>query len=346
MHTQTRHAVGVIGASGYSGVELTRILANHPNVELKLLASDRWVGETVEKRLQLDGALGRLRYSPLANADAFVGGLDVVLLATPAEASLELAPKLLARGVKVVDLSGAFRLTDAALYPAHYGFTHGHANLLGEAVYGQPERNRDAIRSAKLVANPGCFPTAATLALAPLLNAKLLANDRLIIDACSGVTGAGRKATEEYSFGEIDGDFRAYKVLRHQHTPEISQVLGGANVTFTAHLLPLKRGILATCHAQLAPGTDAGAVMNEYARAYAGEPFVRVLGSADEVGLKAVVGTNRCLIGASVSGDALVVTSAIDNLVKGAAGQAVQNLNLMLGLEETTGLLGLRAFNP
>src|SRR6185312_10710438 len=183
MHTQTRHAVGVIGASGYSGVELTRILSNNPNLELKLLASDRWVGETVEKRLQLDGALGRLRYAPLANADAFAGGLDLVLLATPAEASLELAPKLLARGVKVVDLSGAFRLTDAALYPAHYGFAHTSRNLLGEAIYGQPERNRDAIRSAKLVANPGCFPTAATLALAPLHNAKLITADRLIVDA-------------------------------------------------------------------------------------------------------------------------------------------------------------------
>lgn len=347
MHEANRAQIGVVGGSGYSGVELTKLLAGHPGVELRFLASDRWVGEPVSKRLSLDGPVGKLRYAGLDEAEALAAGCDAVLLATPAEASLALAPKLLAQGAKVVDLSGAFRLRDAALYPPTYGFEHVHAGLLASAVYGMPELCRDGLAGAKLVANPGCFATAATLALAPLMKAGLLAPERLIVDAASGVTGAGRKAAEDYSFSEIDEDFRAYRILRHQHTPEIAQSLGGAKLTFTAHLLPIKRGILATCHAELARGVDAAAVAAAFERAYGREPFVRLLESPEQVTLKSVVGSNACALGFAVGSEReLIVVSALDNLVKGAAGQAVQNLNLLLGFEETAGLSGLKAFYP
>ena len=208
--------VTVIGASGYTGVELTKLLAGHPNVELVAASSDRWVGDAVEART---GARSALRYVALDHALA--QDCDVVMLATPAEASHELVPKL--TGKRVIDLSGAFRLRDAARYQTHYGFAHAHPALLGEAVYGLPELFRERIRGARLVANPGCYATAIQLALAPVLG--LVAPGRLIVDAMSGVTGAGRKATEEMSFAEVAGDLRAYRVLRHQHEPEIEQGL-------------------------------------------------------------------------------------------------------------------------
>jgi N-acetyl-gamma-glutamyl-phosphate reductase len=250
-----------------------------------------------------------------------------------------------AASVRVIDLSGAFRLRAPALYPAHYGFVHAHPALLGDAVYGLPELHREHLRGARLVANPGCYATVIQLALAPLFG--LLAPGRIIVDAASGVTGAGRRATEEMSFAEVAGDYRAYRVLRHQHTPEIEQGLGDAKVTFVPHLLPIQRGILATCHVQLTPRTSAREIAAAFEEAYGREPFVAVAPSCEHVTLHSVVGTNRCQIGyaAGETGE-LVVIAAIDNLVKGAAGQAVQNLNLVLGLPETTGLLGLRSLHP
>src|SRR5882672_3598938 len=247
--------VGIIGASGYSGLELSRILALHPQVELRLLGSDKWAGDTAARRAGLPGAAGKLRYAPQDKCAELSRECAVAFLATPAEISLELVPRLLESGVKVIDLSGAFRLRDPALYPKHYGFEHARPDLLSEAFYGLPELAR-APRGTRLVANPGCYPTAAALALAPLIDAGLLEGP-FIVDAASGVTGAGRKALEDYSFAEIDGDFRAYKVLRHQHQPEIAQTLTRP-LTFTAHLLPVKRGILATCYARLPAGRSAG----------------------------------------------------------------------------------------
>ena len=355
MHTAR---VGIVGASGYSGVEATRILANHPQVELALVTSDKWAGQRVGDRLGFSGPVGELAYTPQADVLALAAGLDVVLLATPAEVSLDLAPHLLELGVKVVDLSGAFRLKDASQYPTFYGFAHDLPGWLADAVYGLPEFFADRMKGARLVANPGCYATAAALSLAPLLAADVLERGSVIIDAASGTTGAGRKGTEELSFSEVEGDFRAYRTLSHQHTPEIAQTLGlvsGINVpvTFTAHLLPLKRGILCTSYARLADGATAADVTAAFERAYAHTPFTRLLpGGADAVGLKAVVGTNRCHLGVSVAGAGaidpgrVVVTAAIDNLTKGAAGQAVQNLNLMFGFEETLGLSTLRGFLP
>ncbi len=260
--------VGIIGASGYSGIELTRLCAQHPHVDLRLLASDRWAGETPRRRLGILGQAGStadLAYTRQDGALAAALGCEVVFLATPVEASLELAPRLLEAGVRVIDLSGAFRLRDAAQYPRWYGLTHPRPALLADAVYGLPELATSSLASARLVANPGCYATAAALALAPLFSEGVIAADTpVIVDAASGTTGAGRKATEEMSFSEVEADFRAYRVLSHQHTPEIAATLTRAaghsvGLTFTAHLLPLKRGILATAYARLAPGHAADA---------------------------------------------------------------------------------------
>lgn len=335
-----RAKVGILGASGYSGVELTRILAGHSGVELVAVSSDRWVGETVARRTGVVGLAGALRY--VANDAPAFDTCDVVLLATPVDASLALAPKLLEKDVRVIDLSGAFRLRDAGAYPTWYGVTHPAPKLLASAVYGLPELSREAIGSAKLVANPGCYATAATLALAPLLAAGVIEKAGLIVDAMSGTTGAGRQASEVHSFAEVDGDARAYRLHKHQHTPEIAQSLG-AGVIFTAHLVPIRRGILATAHARLAKGNDASSVSEVFEAIYGDEPFVQLAASGEDVMMKSVVGTNRCQLGFAVgpTGD-VIVMSAIDNLLKGAAGQAVQNLNLMTGHPETTGLTGMR----
>ena len=336
--------VGIVGASGYSGLELSRILALHPRVELKLLGSDKWAGETAARRAGLRGAAGKLKYAPQEKCAELARECGVVFLATPAEASLELAPRILDAGVRVIDVSGAFRLKDPALYPKFYGFEHPRPDLLSEAAYGLPELTPPPA-GTRLVANPGCYPTAAALALAPLIEAGLLTQDPLIVDAASGVTGAGRRSTEEYSFVELDGDFRAYKVLRHQHQPEIAQTLARP-LTFTPHLLPVKRGILATCYGRLAPGRKPAELRAAFMHKYSDAPFVDVLETPEQVTLKAVTGTNQCQVAVAAEDGVVVAISAIDNLVKGAAGQAVQNLNLMLGWPQTTGLDTLRGFHP
>jgi N-acetyl-gamma-glutamyl-phosphate reductase len=332
--------VGVIGASGYSGLEASRILALHPNVELRLLGSDKWAGETAARRAGLAGAAGKLKYVSQEQIVHLARECAAVLLATPADGSLKLVPILHAFGVKVIDLSGAFRLRNAGLYPKHYGFEHTQADLLSKAFYGLPELSRTPAGTA-LVANPGCYPTAAALALLPLIEAGAVEGP-FIVDAASGVTGAGRTATEEMSFGEVDEDFRAYRVLRHQHQPEIAQTLRH-EVTFTAHLLPVRRGILATCYARAAGRSDLKEV---FLHKYASCPFIEVLDSPDQVSLKGVIGTNKCQVAVASDGDVVIAISAIDNLVKGAAGQAVQNLNLAMGWPETAGLDTLRGFHP
>ena len=350
-----RVPLAVLGASGYSGIEATRILAHHPRAELRVVGSDRWQNDTVEKRIGSAGAAGKLRYAPPERAAELDRECAAALLCTPVNASLALAPPLLAAGVKVIDFSGAFRLRDAAAFRTAYGLDHPYPELLGRAVYGLPELGeREAIAKATLIANPGCYPTAAALALAPLFAAEMLGAEAPVVDAASGTTGAGRKASEEMSFTEVMDDFRAYRVLRHQHTPEMAQMLSRAArrdvpLTFTAHLLPVRRGLLATCYARLASGRTASDAAAALAHIYAGEPFVEVAPSADDVSLKRVVGTNRCQIGFSAGGadpGRVVVTSAIDNLLKGAAGQAVQNLNLALGWPETSGLDTLKGAFP
>jgi N-acetyl-gamma-glutamyl-phosphate reductase len=337
-------SVGVVGASGYSGMELVRLLARHPQVSLAFATSDRWVGQTLSARLGIGGEAGSSAFVGNEAALAAAAKVDVVLLATPAETSLELGPKLLAAGARVIDLAGSFRLRDASQYPRFYNFTHGAPALLADAVYGLPELFRESIPRARLVANPGCYPTAAALSVAPLFRAGLVEADTLVINAASGISGAGRKATEDYGFMEVDGDFRAYKVLKHQHLPEIEQTLGrvadqAVSLVFTPHLLPVKRGILSTAVATLKPGVTAASVSSAFADAYGKEPLVKLLASPEAVRLAEVVNTPRCHLGVAVEGRRVVAISAIDNLLKGAASQAVQNMNLMLGHEETVGLV-------
>ncbi len=339
MHTVT---AAVIGASGYSGLELTRLLARHPQVRLTALTSDRWAGETAGARLPLPAGAAALPYLPLAGSEQI--DAEVAFLATPAEVSHQLAPKLLARGLRVVDLSGAFRLADAAAYPGWYGFTHRHPALLGEARYGLPELARGQLAGARLVANPGCYATAIALAVAPLVKSGLCSAEGIAVTGCSGVSGAGRKASEDYGFCEVDEDLRAYRIGKHQHVPEIEQAVArhaGAcgGLSFTPVLVPIRRGILATCVLRLTGTTTAEALSRAMAAAYAGEPFVRTM-AADRVMVKDVARTNRCHLGVALDARAgvAVAVSAIDNLVKGAAGQAVQAMNAALGWPETTGL--------
>jgi len=343
---------GIVGVSGYSGMELARLLANHPRFSLALAISDKWAGDPLGDRLPVGTGVAGLKVRPQADAAAAVAGLDLVFLCTPAEASLALAPPALEAGARVVDLSGAFRLP-VNEYPRWYGFVHPNPELLGRACYAIPEAGAsDDLRHARLVSNPGCYATASTLAVLALLRGGIIEKDGIVIDAKSGMTGAGRKATEDMSFCEIDGDFRAYRVLRHQHTPEIERALslagqGSLRVTFTPYYLPIRRGILATVYGRLLPGRTAddaaGAV-----RAFAEDrPFIRAA-KPEAIRLSAVVGTNRVLMGADADPErgVAVAFAAIDNLVKGAAGQALQNANLMFGLPEETGLDGLGGHAP
>jgi N-acetyl-gamma-glutamyl-phosphate reductase len=326
-----------------------RIVAGHPNARLTVATSDKWAGERVAEKIGIRGD-DALSFVPNDQALVATASCDVVLLATSAEVSHELAPKLRERGTPVIDLSGAFRLADAADYAKWYALEHRAPALLAAAHYGLPELF-GAPPDKGLVANPGCYPTASILPLAPLLREGLIDPGGIVVDAKSGVTGAGRQSKEQYSFTEIDGDFRAYKVLSHQHTPEIARALGRAGVgagaasvagravslTFTAHLLPVKRGILATCYGRPRPGASRARVAECLADSYRGAAFVRCM-KPEAVTLAGVVGTNEAHLGATADDEIVVAFAAIDNLVKGAAGQAVQNLNLMFGLPETAGL--------
>jgi N-acetyl-gamma-glutamyl-phosphate reductase len=324
--------VAVAGASGYTGQELLKLLARHPHVRVTAATSSS--AESAARRLPAlarvwDGAL-----TPL-DADALAREADVVFLALPDTAAADLAPRLVEAGLRVIDLSGAFRLRDAAARARWYPETQA---LPEGTAYGLTERERQAVARARLVANPGCYPTASLLALAPLADAGLLtAGSDVIIDAKSGVSGAGKAPREHTHFSEVHGSFSAYGVFGHRHGAEIEQGLG-RTVTFTPHLAPFDRGIFATIYVRVGPGVTEAVLGDIYERAYKSEHFVRLVGSAlPEV--KHVAHTNFCDIGWRVSPDGrAIVVSVIDNLVKGASGQAVQNMNAMLGVPETAGL--------
>jgi N-acetyl-gamma-glutamyl-phosphate reductase len=329
--------VAIIGATGYSGMELTAILAKHREVELVGLFSS--VNGT---RGPVTPALPNLIADPFTLEALFAGQPEIVFLATPNEVSAELAPKLLDAGMTVIDLSGAFRLEDAAMYPTWYGFTHEHPALLREAVYGLTEYCNGELKNARLVANPGCYPTSILLALRPLT----FAIDReqpVICDSKSGVSGAGKKADVAWSFAEIAGNFKAYGVGQHRHEPEIRQQLhlgDRAPIVFVPHLLPTVRGLLSTIHVGFVKAMTDQQITDAYARAYANAPFVRVLPAGQLPELRNVVNTPRAEIGFSLlnGGRRAVIISVIDNLLKGAASQAVQNFNRMCGYAETEAL--------
>lgn len=355
--------IAILGASGYSGLELAQLLSRHPHAELRVVSSDKFAGETLGARAAF-AVSPALKFVTNRDAVALARDCDVVFLATPAEASLDLVPELADGKRTVIDLSGAFRFAHASTFERTYKLPA--ATVTGDpngAVYGLPELFRAQIRGAKTISNPGCFSTAALLALHPLVASGLCEPRGIIVDAASGTTGAGRKASEDFSFSEVEGDFRAYRVLAHQHTPEIHEHLNrssgkATSLVFTPHLLPTRRGILATSYLRPRPGVTAQALLSALTQAYENEPFVTVLGHPNDVSLRRVVGTNRCVLSAcigSVTGsgtgadgdEAIVVAvSAIDNLVKGAAGQAVQNMNLSFHLDETLGLSDLRGFAP
>jgi N-acetyl-gamma-glutamyl-phosphate reductase len=332
------HVAGIVGYRGYSGAELARILARHPHVAPVLLEHRE---DAAVDPLPL-GSSGP-RHAACTPEAIAAEGISIVFLATPPEVSMQLAPTLLATGARVIDLSGAFRLRTPDAYAAWYHSAHTQPELLAEAAYGLPEFCRERIPAARLVANPGCYPTAANLAIRPLVDAGVI--DRaagIVCDAKSGVSGAGRKPSLKTSFCEVTANFSAYSVLRHRHVPEVLLISGLAEreFSFTAQLLPVDRGILETIYFRTARPTSADDLLDLYARRYAGEPFIRLYPAGHFPDLHAVVHTNYCDIGVTVdaaSGRAVVV-SAIDNLIKGAAGQAVQNLNLMLGYPEAEGL--------
>jgi N-acetyl-gamma-glutamyl-phosphate reductase len=342
MHQRIRTVI--VGAPGYTGAELAGILASHPDAEIVgLFGSDRRAaaGAAPELLSDLFPRLAGVVDLPVRAADAasiIACEPDAVFLATPHEASEALAPALLAAGIVVLDLSAAFRLRDAALYPKHYGFGHSHPSLLAEAVYGLPELAGDALRTASLVACPGCYPTSVILPVRPLADAGVIDRSRpVIVDSASGVSGAGRGAAVKSLFCEVS--LQPYGVLTHRHQPEMAQETG-ARILFTPHLVALDRGILSTIHAELAPGrtlADARACLE---RTYADAPFVRLLPAGRWPSIAAVERTNCCdiALGTDDSGTHLVISSAIDNLVKGAAGQAVQAFNVRFGLDEATAL--------
>jgi N-acetyl-gamma-glutamyl-phosphate reductase len=325
--------VAVAGATGFTGQELLRLLARHPGVRITLATSSS--AASAARRLPALGRIWDGAITPL-DADLLAREADLVFLALPDTAAAELAPALVEKGVRVVDLSGAFRLREAGERARWYPETHEIPNGV---AYGLTEHERDAVSQARLVANPGCYPTTALLALLPLADAGVLVPGRdIVIDAKSGVSGAGRTPTERTHFSEVHGSMSAYGVFGHRHGAEIEQGLG-RQVTFTPHLAPLDRGILATIYVRVPDGTSEETLADIYGEAYAGATFVRPVGTALPE-IKHVAHTNFCDIGWRVdpSGRAIVV-AVLDNLVKGASGQAVQNMNVMLGLPETTGLL-------
>lgn len=329
----------IVGAGGYAGAELATILLRHPRAEIVgLFGSGRSDGEDFSDLFPR--FLGQLDL-PVRPADPeAISALrpDVIFLATPHEASLALAAALRARGIAVMDLSAAYRLKDASLYPAYYGFNHDQAALLREAVYGLPELTRSRIRTAGLVAVPGCYPTSAILPLAPLVaRGAVRPGARPIVDSISGVSGAGRAPTARTAFCEVS--VQPYGVFTHRHGPEIG-AYAGMPVVFTPQIGPYDRGILSTIHVELAPGWTGQRVRDALSEAYGGEPFVRLLPPGRWPSVGAVRGTNFCDIatGCDDAAGHLIMASAIDNLVKGAAGQAVQCMNLNRGLPETEGL--------
>ena len=331
-------SVGIIGASGFTGAELLRICASHPHFEVKYATGDSQAG-TLARSLypSLAATYPNLVFEEFELAKALA--CDVVFLGLPHEASLELVPQLVNKVQLVVDLSAAFRLTDVSQYPKWYGFTHTHPDLVASAVYGLPELNREALKTAKLIATPGCYVTAASLALAPLVKAGAIDSQGIIVDAASGVSGAGRAAKHSNSFNTVDEDFTAYGLLDHRHTPEIEQVTG-AQILFTPHLAPMNRGILATCYARPAAGATptTASLLAILARAYAKEPLIVV--GQNSPSTKATLGTNVTHITARYDERTgyVMVISALDNLAKGASGGAVQAANVALGLNELDGL--------
>jgi len=329
--------VGIVGGTGYTGVELLRILSQHPEVQIEAITSRQEAGMPVSDLFP--SLRGRVSLKFCDPAEASLEKCSVVFFATPNGIAMQQTKHLLDAGVRVIDLAADFRIKDVAEWEKWYGMTHSCPELVAEAVYGLPEVNRDQIKKARLVANPGCYPTAVQLGFLPLIESGIVDMDHLIADAKSGVSGAGRKAEVHTLFAEASDNFKAYGVPGHRHLPEIRQGLSNmaaksVGLTFVPHLTPMIRGIHATLYARLTADADLQSLFEER---YANEPFVDVLPMGSHPETRSVRGSNLCRIAVHrpQGSDTVVVLSVTDNLVKGAAGQAVQNMNLMFGLPET-----------
>ncbi len=337
--------VGIIGATGYTGVELLRLLATRSDVEITVVTSRELAGVAVHSRFP--NLRGHLDIQFSAPDSELLQACDVVFYATPHAVAMNTVKELLSKGVKVIDLSADFRIQDIPLWEKWYKTKHACPELVAEAVYGLPEVNREKIKSARLIAVPGCYPTAIQLGFLPLLENSLVETDRLIADAKSGVSGAGRKAAEDFLLCEATESIKAYGISGHRHHPEICESLNRYSeteirLTFIPHLTPMIRGILATLYAPVKPGIEVSLEQLQavYEARYADEPFVDVLPQGELPATRNVKGSNKCQIAVAYSEDTntIVVLSAEDNLVKGASGQAIQNMNIMFGLDETAGL--------
>lgn len=332
--------IGIVGGTGYTGVELLRLLAIHPDAELSVITSRSEAGLPVVDMFPSLRGYVNLRFIDPAQAD--LASCDVVFFATPSGIAMQQARDLLAKGVRVIDLAADFRIKDIAVWEKWYGMGHACPDLVADAVYGLPELNREKIRTAQLVANPGCYPTSVQLGFMPLLKAGVVDIGNLIADVKSGVSGAGRKAEVHNLFAEAGDNFKAYGVSGHRHKPEIAQGLSlmankEVDLTFVPHLTPLIRGIHATLYARLTKDINLQQLYEEH---YAQERFVDVMPKGSYPETRTVRGSNQCRIAVHQppGGETVVVLSVIDNLVKGAAGQAVQNMNIMFGLAENTSL--------
>ncbi len=335
--------VGIIGATGYTGAELLRLLLHHPQVEVTALTSQKYAGMPIDQVFPTLVKHFQLKCEEL-NADALSRKTDFIFTAVPHKTAMEVVPLFHRQGKRIVDLSADFRFKNAGVYEKWYQ-KHTSADLLPESVYGLPELHREKIRKAKIVGNPGCYPTGALIGLIPLVKKRMISLENIVIDSKSGVSGAGRDVVLESLFCEVNEDVRAYKIFAHRHTPEIDQELSQLvqkeiNVTFVPHLIPVDRGILSTLYLRLTKRMKTEELLDVYQEAYREEPFIRLHPKGKLPSTKDVRGSNLCDLGVALNesdGRAVIVT-AIDNLVKGASGEAVQNMNIMLGYPETMGL--------
>jgi len=342
--TKDKLKIAIVGSSGYTGGELYRILLHHPGAVITAVTSERSAGKPITDIFPHLRGLTDLVCEPLDPA-SIAKKAELVFLALPHVTAQEAAFQMHKLGVKVVDLSADYRLADPVLYEKWYEHRHQYPDLLKQAVYGLPELHRERIRKASLIANPGCYPTSAILGLAPAIAKKLIDNATIVVDSKSAVSGAGRSPALAYHFPEANESLMAYKVGAHRHTPEIEQELslladGQVTISFTPHLVPMNRGILSTIYAKLSVPADTGKLHAVFQDFYRSETFVRVLPLGQFPNVRNVRGSNFCDIGVHADGRTgrAVIVTAIDNLVKGASGQAVQNMNLMMGFEETAGL--------
>ena len=333
------YRVGMINVTGFAGMEAARLLWNHPHARLAAVTGRSLAGQALGEAFPHLAAYGDMPITAEIEDE-----VDIVMSALPTAASAEACIPFIRAGIPVIDIAADFRLNDPEAYPEWYGQPHPDPELLPSAVYGLPELNRDRIASAKIVANPGCYPAASILALAPAFAAGLI-DDRIIVDAKSGISGAGRGSGGGFGYAEVNEDVSAYKIANHNHQPEIAQELGALRgeataprVTFVPHLVPMTRGIHATCYADLSPGVSRADIDSAYRDFYAEAPFTRV--SAAPPHTKHTLGTNMCLVHAAVDerNGRLVAIGVLDNLGKGAAGQAIENMNLMLGIDQEAGL--------